>query len=158
MIEIQKPPVSENLNLQVLLVGNNPIELSSVETHLKKLSSKGVITEIAFDLKTLLQRLLIFKPGFILIDDNVGGTELKSLVNTLSKNKDTSDIPISVIKNSNYAESFCDGVSDYMLKSTINEDSLYRSLLNTLQLRKTHKFLQLKYKKRKLELMRILNN
>lgn len=158
MIELENSPVKEDLKLHVLLIGNNPIDLSTVETYLKKLSSKGVITEIAFDLRTLIQRLLIFKPGFILIDDNVGGAELKSLVNTLSQNKNTNDIPIGVIKNSNYAESFSNGVSEYLLKSTLSEDSLYKSFINILRLRKTRKYLYLKYKKKKLEFMRLLDN
>ncbi|HEY3402039.1 MAG TPA: hypothetical protein VGK59_01565 [Ohtaekwangia sp.] len=146
---------SEPLN--VLLVGNNPIELSRVLDSLKKVPGKRIITEIAFDLKSICERLLRFEPNFILIDDNVGKTELREAVHTFSSNKKTQGVPITVLKNSNYTEALgSTSILDYLLKQNLSTESLYNSLKNSLKLRRTQLYLYQAYQKRKQELLKII--
>lgn len=146
---------SEPLN--VLLVGNNPIELSRVLDSLKKVPGKRIITEIAFDLKSICERLLRFEPNFILIDDNVGKTELREAVHTFSSNKKTQGVPITVLKNSNYTEALgSTSILDYLLKQNLSTESLYNSLKNSLKLRRTQLYLYHAYQKRKQELLKII--
>lgn len=146
---------SESLN--VLLVGNNPIELSRVLDSLKKVPGKRIITEIAFDLKSICERLLRFEPNFILIDDNVGKTELREAVHTFSSNKKTQGVPITVLKNSNYTEALgSTSILDYLLKQNLSTESLYNSLKNSLKLRRTQLYLYQAYQKRKQELLKII--
>ena len=76
--------------MNVLLVGNNPIEMGGVLEKLKQVRGQRIATEIAFDLKSILERLLRFQPNFILIDDNIGRHELMETVNTLSANRTAS--------------------------------------------------------------------
>src|SRR5688572_24133425 len=87
--------------INILLIGNNPIELGSVLEKLKQVRGQKIITEIAFDLRSILERLMRFNPNFIFIDDNIGKNELMVTVQSLSSNKKTRDIPITVLKNSN---------------------------------------------------------
>ncbi len=155
MMGLAAPRIKEE-KLHVILVGNNPIELSTLVNYMKKLTSRGVITEIAFNLKTLLERMLEFRPGYVFIDDNVGEEELKLLVNNLSSNKLTSEIPIAVLKNSNYSESFCNGISEYMLKSDLNEESLYKALVTALKFKKTRKNLYHNYQKKRVEVLSLI--
>ena len=70
--------------LHVLLIGNNPIEMGGVLEKLNKVRGQKIITEIAFDLKSILERLMRFRPNFILIDDNIGRSVMMETVNTLS--------------------------------------------------------------------------
>ncbi len=84
--------------LHVLLVGNNPIELGSILEKLNAVRHERIITEIAFDVKSILERLIRFRPNFILIDDNIGKIELLETVNSLSQNKRTKNIPITVLR------------------------------------------------------------
>ena len=49
--------------MNVLLVGNNPIELSGVLEKLRQVRGQRIATEIAFDVKSILQRLLRFQPN-----------------------------------------------------------------------------------------------
>lgn len=95
--EIKGKQSFEDLN--VLLVGNNPIELSKVFDSIRNVPGKRILTEIAFDIKTILERLVKFRPNYILIDDNIGKLELKNAVRMLGKDKKTKDIPIAILKH-----------------------------------------------------------
>lgn len=144
-----------NQTLKIMIVGNNPIDLSKMLTRIQKINDRNVVTEIAFDMQSILHRLEGFQPDFILLDDNIGRPELKEIVKALHNERATRDIPITVIKNSNYSEAISGGVIDYMLKETVTGDSLYRALLNSLKVRRTHLYLYQAYKQRKGQLMRM---
>jgi hypothetical protein len=143
-------PNSQNLNpLNVLLIGNNPIELSTVLEKLKQVRHRKVITEIAFDLRSILERLIRFDPNFIFIDDNIGRKELQETVKQLSSNKKTKGIPITVLKSSNYQEAFgASGILDYLLKQNLSTDALYNTVKNSLKFRNTQLYLHKIYQKR----------
>ncbi len=136
--------------LHVLLVGNNPIEMSLILEKLDKITGTKIITETAFDLKSILERLIKFEPNFILIDDNIGRVELTNTVQALAQSKKTKDIPITVLKNSNYKESYyATSILDYLLKTNLSTDALYNTLRNSLRFRKTQEYLYKAYNKRK---------
>jgi CheY-like chemotaxis protein len=140
----------KNGNLHVLLMGNNPIEMGNMLEKLNQIRGTKIITEIAFDLKSLLERLMKFKPNYILIDDNIGKEELSQTVNTLSQKSNTKNIPIAVLKNSNYKESIeAKTMLDYLLKNNLSSERLYNTLKNSLRLRRTHLILQKAFRKRK---------
>lgn len=142
--------------INILLIGNNPIEMGSVLEKLKQVRGQRIITEIAFDLRSILERLLRFNPNFIFIDDNIGRNELAETVKSLSSNKKTKDVPITVLKNSNYHESLASSsILDYLLKQTLSPDDLYKTLKNSLRLRRTQLYLYQAYKKRREQLMSI---
>jgi len=143
--------------LHVLLIGNNPIEMGGVLEKLNKVRGRKIITEIAFDLKSILERLIRFKPNFILIDDNIGRSVLMETINTLSNNRNTKDIPITVLKNSNYQESLVSSsVLDFLLKQNLSPEDLYNTVKNSLKLRRTQNYLYQAYKKRKVQLLKVM--
>lgn len=143
--------------VNVLLVGNNPIEMGSILEKLKQVRGQRIVTEIAFDLKSILERLLRFQPNFILIDDNIGRQELAETVNTLSTNRSTKDVPITVLKNSNYSEALGSAsILDYLLKQNLSADDLYKTLKNTLRFRQTQRYLYNAYQKRRGQLLTAL--
>ncbi len=136
--------------LNVLLVGNNPMDMGSFLEKLQQVRGQRIITEIAFDLKSILERLLRFRPNFIFIDDNIGRLKLVETVNTLSNNRTTKGVPITVLKNSNYTESMGSAsILDYLLKQNLSPEDLYNTLKNSLKLRRTQLYLYQAYKKRK---------
>jgi len=142
--------------INVLLIGNNPIEMGSILEKLKQVRGQRIITEIAFDLKSILQRLIRFNPNFIFIDDNIGRNELMETVKSLSSNKKTKDVPITVLKNSNYHESLASSsILDYLLKQNLSPEDLYKTVKNSLRFRRTQLYLYQAYKKRKDQLMKI---
>lgn len=142
---------SDQVNL--LLVGNNPIELSAILGKIEGIRGKKIITEIAFDITSLFERLMSFRPDYILIDDNIGKPELSEAINALANNRRTKNIPVTVLKNSNYQESMGSfGVLDYLLKQNISSDSLLNTIKNSLKFRRTQLFLHKAYNLRKRQL------
>ena len=132
--------------------------MSSMLTTISKVPGRKIITEIAFDLKSSLARLIRFQPNFILIDDNIGRAELGQTIELFVHNEKTRDIPIAVIKNSNYEESIVSAdISDYLLKKDLTADSLYNAIKNILKFKRTRKYLLDVYSKRKNQLLGFVN-
>ena len=147
-----KPTVQHPNPLNVLLIGNNPMELGTVLNKLKEVRAQKIITEIAFDLKSILERLIRFNPNFIFIDDNIGRLELAETLKQLSSNRKTKDVPITVLKSSNYHEALgASSVLDYLLKQNLSADALYNTVKNSLRFRRTQLYLYKIYQKRKRE-------
>jgi DNA-binding NarL/FixJ family response regulator len=143
----------------VLLIGNNPIEMGKILDNLNRVPHKKIITEIAFDIKGGLERLIKFRPNFILIDDNIGRVELAQTVSALSANRKTKDVPITVLKNSNYRESSAPaGILDYLLKQNLSPEVIYSTLKNSLKFRRAQLLLYKAYRKRKGQLLRLVTN
>lgn len=138
--------------LNVLLVGNNPIDLTRTLEKLNQIHGRRIITEIAFDLRSIVERLIKFTPNFILIDDNIGRSELSETIQTLSKTRKTKDVPITVLKNSNYHESSAVGILDYVLKQNFSAESVYSILRNSMKFKRTQVYLRNAYNKRKKQL------
>jgi DNA-binding NarL/FixJ family response regulator len=139
--------------INVLVAGNNPIEVAQVLDKLYGISLFKVVGEIAFDLRSTLDRLIYFKPDFILIDDNFEKGQLAQTIHRLSIGRKTKDVPLAILKNSNYEESvlscISSNISDYILKQNLSSDSLYNLLKNVLKFRRTQRYLYQGYKRRK---------
>ena len=153
-----EPDMQNSNSLNVLLIGNNPMELGTVLDKLKQVRTQKIITEIAFDLRSILERLIRFNPNFIFIDDNIGLAELKETIKQLSSNRKTKDIPITVLKSSNYHEALgASSILDYLLKQNLSADALYNTVKNSLRFRRTQIYLHKIYQKRKTELLKSVN-
>lgn len=136
--------------LNVLLIGNNPIDMGRTLEKVNQIKGRKIITEIAFDIRSVEERLMKFTPNFVLIDDNIGKAEVALAVETLNKTRKTKNIPITILKNSNYqeaAQTTC--VLDYLLKQNFSSESLYTTIRNSLRLRKAQEYLYSAYRKRK---------
>ncbi|HOX81981.1 MAG TPA: hypothetical protein PLJ60_01570 [Chryseolinea sp.] len=143
--------------LHVLLIGNNPIELSGVLEKLNQIRGQRIVTEIAFDLKSIVQRLIRFQPHFILLDDNIGKTEMTLAIQALESNQKTKNVPITLLKSSNYEEALsASGVLDYLLKQNLSSDGIYTMLRNSLKFKRTQEYLYNAYQKRKGQLSKLV--
>ena len=152
-IVLNNSPLSEQLN--VLLIGNNPIELSSIYERLKELKDRTFIAEIAFDVNAVLKGKKRFRPSFILIDDNIGKKQINEIVRFLRLRKDTEHIPITVIKNSNYVDS-AEGVQEFILKQNADGETIAKALMNSVKFKRTQEFLYQSYYKNKKRVRNIL--
>lgn len=156
MVQEKQKSTTRQDSVSILLVGNNPIELSRILETVKKLPNR-VTAEIAFDLASIWQRLVNFRPNFILIDDNIGRHELSQTVSTLSANPKTKHVPITVLKNSNYSGSIVSSdIADYILKQQLTPESLYIALRNSLRFQQARTFLAKAYARRKRELLTLI--
>jgi len=148
---------SKTDSLNILLVGNNPIEMGKVLESFKKVRGQRIITEIAFDLKSILERLVRFNPNYIFIDDNIGRSELLETIKKLSADKKTQEIPITVLKNSNYHEALgSSSILDYLLKQNLTPEMLYSTIRNSIKGKRTQQYLYQAYQKRKEQLAKLI--
>jgi chemotaxis response regulator CheB len=142
--------------IRILLIGNNPIEMSKLLEVIANVPDRKIVTETAFDVKSVLARLIKFEPTFILIDDNIGRQEFSNTVESLSHTAKTRDVPITVIKNSNYNEALATAdILDFLLKKNLTTDSLYNTIKNTLKFRRTRQYLAVAYNRSRGLLMRL---
>jgi len=152
METVKNPFIQEALN--VLLVGNNPIEMGFILDKLDDISVLKVIPEIAFDISSALERLKHFQPNFILIDDNLDREKLFETVRRFSLNRKTKEVPIAILKNSNYKDTVPSAsVLDYILKQNLSPVLLYNVLRNSQKFRRTQLSLYQTYRKRKRTLL-----
>ena len=143
---------TENMRnpIGILLVGNNPLEMGGMLDTIRGLEYKEIKSEFAFDQESIEGRLNDFRPDFILLDDNLGKGSLTSILSFLSHHKNTKDVPITILKNSNYEESSSAfGIFDFILKQNLSVESLYHTILNSIKFRKTRNYLSNLYQNRK---------
>ncbi len=146
MLKQRSPKQSSHEPVSILLVGNNPIEMSRTLDLVKKLPGRRVVTEIAFDLASVLQRLISFRPSLILIDDNIGVSQ------------ETRDVPIAILKNNNYSSSLViNEPADYVLKHNLTPESIYTIFKNAIRLKQARIYFAMAYKKRKRQLLRLID-
>jgi DNA-binding NarL/FixJ family response regulator len=159
-VGFMEPEIKQSVSdrpLRILLVGNNPPELSRMREMLQQIPGYRVISEIAFDVRSAWQRLMRFSPHFILIDDNIGRKELAETVQRLSSRRRTRNVPMAVLKNSNYSESVATSAAlDYLLKQTLSASALYVAIKNALKFQQARKYLEQAYARRKKQLLRFI--
>ncbi len=146
--EMATAAVKDSKSLNVLLIGNNPTEMGSIYDLLKKVKKREMIADMAVDLKKIFLRIAKFRPNFILVDDGLTRMEIKKLIGELRGNKETENIPVAVLKSSNYSETLNDGVSDFILKEGLSSENLYHSIRNSISLHRTYRYLNVTYKRR----------
>ena len=142
MINFKSSLQSSASRVNILLAGNNPIELTAMADTLSKLPLQNVWAEIAFDRVSIQKRLLRFIPHYIFIDDNLGMQELTLTIKDLSTNEKTKNAPITILKNSNYKESVVSNdIMDYILKQQLTPHALLIAMKNSLKFRITNQLL-----------------
>ncbi len=142
--------------IKVYMIGNNPIDISDVYQKLKDYASDSFHTEYGFDLKKAFRHILKSRPSCVLIDDNIGLPIMQKFMAKLSAHKDTQDIPVAVLKNSNYRESGAVLATDYILKEGLSADSLKKLILRTIRFKKMHLMFLKSYRIGKKKINRII--
>ncbi|HNP19565.1 MAG TPA: hypothetical protein PKL31_14095 [Fulvivirga sp.] len=150
-------PDQSNESINVFLIGNNPIELGSIYNKLKDIKNRTFKTEISFNIKGILAKIRKFRPSCILIDDNLERLYIKKLLKSLASNNRTKNIPITVIKNSNYKEGFSHA-QEYVLKDSLTSESLSISIHNSIKLKAMQTYLMKKIKKNKSKIEKFLGS
>ena len=141
-IDLQTKASPED-DINVLLVGNNPLEMSLVYEKLFDLKDKIKRIETAFSHADMLNKIHLNHPNCILLDDNMGIRPLKSIVQTVnSLSKEA--ISITLMKSHNRQE-VTSGVHEYLLKEGINSTKVYKALRNALKFKRTQQFFRIKY-------------
>ena len=122
----------KSAKIPVLIIGNNPIEMTSIYNILVGFRSKSYLTDVCFNLKDSFDRISKSRPEVLLVDDNLGSNEIQKMVLVLKNNIKTRSIKVIVLKSSNRSFKVIDNVDDYILKDSINAQSLDRIIDKSL--------------------------
>ena len=116
--------------INILMVGNNPIELSAVHKSINSFKKGFMKATFLFDLKMLKQSIKNLNPSAIFIDDTYNLKDVRKEISRIHGNTNTSHIPITLLKSSNYSSFPKLEADDFMLKSNLTGKSIYKSVLN----------------------------
>ena len=139
---ISKSPVSTGLS--VLLVGNNPLEMSSIYEQLKSLKEKVTAIYISFNEQEALKFISSNHPNCVLIDDNYGKSAVNMLLSKLKAIKNPS-YTLTLLKTKNTADPYF-GFQDYLMKEGISAERLYSTLKNSINFKNKFQKLQVRMK------------
>jgi len=131
--------------MNILLVGNNPIELSVVEKAIAGFGRGLLKTTYIFDLKSLANSIKVLNPAGIFIDDKLNIRDIKKAIYKLHRNKRTAHIPVTLIKSSNFTNYPNLGADDFILNSNMSGKSVYNSVMSGSRFRKTSAYLKTIY-------------
>jgi CheY-like chemotaxis protein len=138
---------SNNESMNILLVGNNPSEISTIHHYISSLKRPLFRVAVIFGFNRIFRKIRKFKPESILIDDRMNRIRMKRLINRLHRNPNTREIPITLLKSSNDEFRINANIDNYVLKDNLTSENLHRMLLNSLKLRRTSIYLYKSYKK-----------
>ncbi len=134
-------------SMNVLLVGNNPTEISGLYSSLKSFENPRFNTDTAFHFNNIFRRIIKFRPASILIDDRFNRTKLNRLIKRIHRNPRTRDIPVTLLKSNNEDLGLTADIDNYVLKENLSAENLYFTILNSRRLRRTSIYLYKSYKK-----------
>ena len=116
---------SESMN--VLLVGNDPAEISKLYYRINNFKNPLFRIAIAFNLKRIFRRIRRFKPASILIDDRLNRKKLRRLIKRLHRNPNTREIPVTLLKSTNNEVGVGAEIDDFVLKENLTAEKLQGS-------------------------------
>jgi len=124
-------------HLNVLIIGNNPIEITSIYNSLNEYRGKNYIADVCFSIKDSISRMIKNRPDCILLDDNIIIDNIKSFIKKLRENSKLRNIPIVLLKSSNLNFSFGNEVQDFLLKGNLSTEILSNTIeKNVVSLKK----------------------
>lgn len=147
------PDQQDGNPVNILLIGNNPIEMSRIYDQLKRATGVRFITNIAFSLSDGIAKAVSTKPSCILVDDAMEDRHISDFTRSLTDDTRTSDIPVALLKSSNYTSISASGIQEYLLKEYLDADRLTKSIRNILKYKRMRLILYKSYKvsKRKIK-------
>lgn len=133
-------------HMNILMIGNNPIELSNVDESVANFSRGALKTTFLFDFTKLTDSIKNINPAGVFIDDKLNIEDIKRAIFRLHRNKNTAHIPVTIIKSSNFANYPNLGADDFILNSAITGKAIYKSVLNGKRFRKSRIYFKKVYR------------
>ena len=124
-----------NDNLNVILIGNNPSELSGYLSKLSNFQGVRFITSFRFNLMKSLMEIRKWKPHYIVIDDYFPTRQIRKFVKRIRRNVETQEIPVAILKSNNRHLPVT-GVQDFLLKENFSAERLFNAIRNSRNIRK----------------------
>lgn len=123
------------------LVGNNPGELSTLNSRLSHYTKANLTADVSFDLHDGIKQIIKTRPNYILLDDCYPINQLQKFLNRMRRNSVTRDIPVALLKTSNKSQLLLNGVQDFLLKDDFTGDKVFSAIINSKKIKRTQRLL-----------------
>ena len=110
--------------VSVLIIGNNPIEITSIHHSLSGIRGKNYVADVCFNVNDSFDRITKNKPRVILIDDNFMPDDILKFISILKQNPKTEHIRVIALKSANSNTDVLYDVDDSIFKDTLNPEAL----------------------------------
>ncbi len=110
--------------VSVLIIGNNPIEITSIHHSLSGIRNKNYVADVCFNVKDSFDRITKNKPRAILIDDNFMPGDILNFISVLKQNSKTEHIRVIALKSANSNNDVLYDVDDSIFKGTLTAETL----------------------------------
>ena len=120
--------------------------MSRIYDQLKRATGIKFITNIAFSLSDGLTKAISTSPSCILVDDNMESKVISEFTSNLNNDSRTSEIPVALLKSSNYKSISASGIQDYLLKDYLDTERLTKAIRNLLKYKRMRLYLYKTYK------------
>lgn len=124
-----------NDDLNVIMIGNNPSELSGYLSKLSNFQRVRFITSFRFNLMKSIMDIRKWKPHYIIIDDYFPTKQIRKFIRRIRRNVDTQEIPVAILKSNNRHLPVT-GVQDFLLKENFTAERLLHAIRNSRNIRK----------------------
>jgi PleD family two-component response regulator len=121
--------------IQVLLVGNNPMELSHLYEGVKKCKNAKMQPEICFKAEDSYLKSVKLKPDCIVADDSLSFAQIEDLIEKISKDVRTKDIPVVVLTHTPY-KNLNSMANEILIKEDFDHDKLAHTVSNMIKEKK----------------------
>lgn len=137
MLNILKTPFNDNWievlgikreRVPVLIIGNNPIEMTCIYNILTEVRSKSYVADFCFNVKDSIDKIEKTCPQVILMDDNLIAKDIKDHIHLLRQNSKTRHIKIILLKSGNIGLHIIDNIDSSILKSEISPERLSHTI------------------------------
>ena len=116
--------------VNLLLVGNNPLELAHCSQLLAGFKKRKFRIETAFNTEECFKMSAKLKPDAIILDDSVGFMNLMEITEKLYKDSRYHHIPVIILKNDNYYHAgISDNAVEFLLKENLEAEGLPEKVL-----------------------------
>lgn len=117
----------------VLLVGNNPLELAHCSQLLSTFKKRRFKVDTAFNSEECFKKAIKSKPSAIILDDSVGFMNLIEITEKLYKDSRFQNIPVVILKSSNYYHAgMTPNAVDFVLKEDLESAALPEKVLTAI--------------------------
>jgi hypothetical protein len=138
----------DRTDVNVMMFGNNPAEMSVFLTSLSDFAEAKFITNFYFNLRYRSLRINEAMPEYIVIDDCYPVDQISKFIRKVRRNFKTHSIPVAILKTKN-TPILINDVQDYLLKESLTPERLLHAVRNSRNIRMTQIILYKTYKRSK---------
>ncbi|CAN5206541.1 hypothetical protein BH23BAC1_BH23BAC1_08060 [soil metagenome] len=130
--------------IKIILFGNNPGELGSINKYLKT-SRRKFEVEAIFNTHNFLRKVKKYQPDCILLDESSNQEMVKDILDIISSDFRTSKLPITILRNENSPKIYYSAVQTYLIKEKMTKEGITDAVLKSIKSKKNQRYFYTTY-------------